>query len=263
MGHYEFNTLRPRQNGRHFADDIFKYIFLNGNFWIPVKISLKFVPKGTINIIPALVQIMAWRRPGDKPLSEPMVVSLPTHIYASLGLNELMGVMAHPTLTEQDHKMSFRSKDHKHGNNSQYLNQCRILFSEVLWHLIKSNFTTRPSYFSVWVWKSYFKITTTSPRSQRVMKYTKIWIFPMNMLIYIIIWPHLSWKQCRTQSIDPSIIICLKCYIYEQSRMLHLWAETQKGYLISIGFIELTHWPLGDVAVFLNKRFSITVVGDI
>ena len=32
---------------------------------------MKFVPKGPINNIPALVQIMAWRRPGDKPLSEP------------------------------------------------------------------------------------------------------------------------------------------------------------------------------------------------
>ena len=41
---------------------------------------LKFVPKGPINNIPALVQIMAWRRPGDKPLSEPMMVRLPTHI---------------------------------------------------------------------------------------------------------------------------------------------------------------------------------------
>ena len=45
-----------------------------------IKNSLKFVPKGPINDIPALVQIMAWRRPGDKPLSEPMLVSLPTHI---------------------------------------------------------------------------------------------------------------------------------------------------------------------------------------
>ena len=73
------NTLRPMQNGRHFADDIFKRIFLNENIWIPIKISLKFVPKGSINNIPALVQIMAWRRPGDKPLSEPMMVNLPTH----------------------------------------------------------------------------------------------------------------------------------------------------------------------------------------
>ena len=73
------NNLRPRQNGRHFADDIFKRIFLNENIWIPIKISLKFVPKGSINNIPALVQIMAWCRPGDKPLSEPMMVNLPTH----------------------------------------------------------------------------------------------------------------------------------------------------------------------------------------
>ena len=36
-------------------------------------ISLKFVPKGSINNILALVQIMAWRRPGDKPLSRPML----------------------------------------------------------------------------------------------------------------------------------------------------------------------------------------------
>ena len=75
-----FNTLRPRQNGRHFADNIFKCIFLNEDAQISLKISLKFVPKARINNIPALVQIMAWRRPGNKPLSEPMMVSLPTHI---------------------------------------------------------------------------------------------------------------------------------------------------------------------------------------
>ena len=74
------NTLRPRQNGRHFADDIFKCISLNENVWIPIKISMKFVSKGLINNSPALVQIMAWRRPGDKPLSDPMMVSLTTHI---------------------------------------------------------------------------------------------------------------------------------------------------------------------------------------
>ena len=74
------NTLRPRHNGRHFADDIFKCIFLNENAWIPIKISLKFVLKGPINYIPALVQIMAWRRPGDKPLSETMMVRLLTYI---------------------------------------------------------------------------------------------------------------------------------------------------------------------------------------
>ena len=68
------NPLRPRQNGGHFPDDIIKCIFLNENVWISITNSLKFVPKGPINNIPALVQIMAWRRPGDKPLFEPMVV---------------------------------------------------------------------------------------------------------------------------------------------------------------------------------------------
>ena len=64
----------------HWGRDIFKCIFLNENVWIPIKISLKFVPLGPINNIPALVQIMAWHRPGDKPLSGPMMVRLPTHI---------------------------------------------------------------------------------------------------------------------------------------------------------------------------------------
>ena len=80
LGAWWFNTLRPRQNGSHLPDDIFKYIFLNENVWISLKISLKFVPRVPINNIPALVLIMAWRRPGDKPLSEPMMVSSPMHI---------------------------------------------------------------------------------------------------------------------------------------------------------------------------------------
>ena len=75
-----FNILRPRQNGRCFLNDTFKHIFLNENVRILIKISLKFVPEGPINNNPALVQIMAWRPSGDKPLSEPMMVSLLTHI---------------------------------------------------------------------------------------------------------------------------------------------------------------------------------------
>ena len=78
-----FNTLRPRRTEQHFADEIFKRIFFNENVWITIKNSLKFVPKGPISNIPALVQIMAWRRPGDTPLSEPMLVSLPSHICVS------------------------------------------------------------------------------------------------------------------------------------------------------------------------------------
>ena len=74
------NSLRPRQNGRLSADDILKRIFLNENIRISTKNSLKFVPKGPLNNIPALVLIMAWRRPGDRPLSEPMLVRSLTHI---------------------------------------------------------------------------------------------------------------------------------------------------------------------------------------
>ena len=86
--------FRPRQNDRHFADDTFKLIFLNEIVRISIEISLKFVSKGLINNIPALVQIMGPARPGYKSLSQPMMVSLLTHVcvwcnYSSLGLNEL------------------------------------------------------------------------------------------------------------------------------------------------------------------------------
>ena len=50
-----FNSSLPAQNGRHFADDIFRRIFMKGKFYILIKISLKFVPKGPINNTPALV----------------------------------------------------------------------------------------------------------------------------------------------------------------------------------------------------------------
>ena len=64
----------PGQNGRHFADDIFRCHFVNEKLCILIKISLKFVPKGPTDNYPALVQIMAWRRIGDTPLSEPILI---------------------------------------------------------------------------------------------------------------------------------------------------------------------------------------------
>ena len=75
IGHPHINTWRPRQNGRQFPDDILQWIFLKENVWLSIKISLKCVPMSLINNIPALVQIMAWRRSGDKPLSKPMMFS--------------------------------------------------------------------------------------------------------------------------------------------------------------------------------------------
>ena len=70
---YRLNSASPGQNGHHFADDIFKCIFMNGKCCILIRISLKIVHRGPIDNNSALVQIMAWRRTGDKLLSEPML----------------------------------------------------------------------------------------------------------------------------------------------------------------------------------------------
>ena len=88
-----FNTLRPRQNCRPFADDIFKCNLLNENAWISLMISLKFVPKVRINNIPTLVQIMAWCRPDDKPFSGTIMVSLLTHICVTRPHNQVFGII--------------------------------------------------------------------------------------------------------------------------------------------------------------------------
>ena len=55
------------------ADDTFKCIFLNENDRIPIRISLKFVPRSLINNKLALVFIMAWCWTGDKSLPEPVL----------------------------------------------------------------------------------------------------------------------------------------------------------------------------------------------
>ena len=73
-------TLRPRRNGRHFPNDILKWIFLNENLKNSIQILLEFVPKIRIITIQALVLILAWCRPDAKPLSEPIAVWLSTHI---------------------------------------------------------------------------------------------------------------------------------------------------------------------------------------
>ena len=83
------NTLRPRQNGRHFTDDIFKHIFLNENVSISINISLNFIPQGQINSISALAlngrQANIWTNGG----------LVCCRIYVSLGLNELKVTQKH------------------------------------------------------------------------------------------------------------------------------------------------------------------------
>ena len=63
VDHTFLNTLRPRQMAAVF----------------PTKFSSTF-SWTKMNNIQSLVQIIAWHLPGDKSLSEPMMVSLPTHI---------------------------------------------------------------------------------------------------------------------------------------------------------------------------------------
>ena len=68
-----FNTLRPRENGRHFADNICKCICMNENLCILFQIPLNFIPKGPIDNKLAMVQVTVWRRTGAKPLPELML----------------------------------------------------------------------------------------------------------------------------------------------------------------------------------------------
>ena len=55
------------------AHDIFKRVFLDENVRISIQIPLKFVPKGSNGNKLAVVQVMAWCRIGDKPISEPIL----------------------------------------------------------------------------------------------------------------------------------------------------------------------------------------------
>ena len=77
---FQCNTLGPKEYDRRFANDLFKLIFVNENCCNFIHISLKFVHNGRIDNMSALILIMAWRRRGDKPSSEPMMESL-TYAY--------------------------------------------------------------------------------------------------------------------------------------------------------------------------------------
>ena len=71
---YNFKSSTPGQNGRHSADNIFKWIFVNEKFCISIHILLKFVPLGSIDYKSSLFQVLAWPWTGDKSLPEPMLI---------------------------------------------------------------------------------------------------------------------------------------------------------------------------------------------
>ena len=70
------NALGPDQNGWNLADNIFKCICFDESYCILIQISLKIVLKGAIHIMSALIPVMAWHLPGDKPLPESMLTKI-------------------------------------------------------------------------------------------------------------------------------------------------------------------------------------------
>ena len=132
------NTLRPKQHGCHFTDDTFNRIFLNEHVRIAIAISLKFVPEGPNNNIPALVQIMAWRRPGDKPLSEPMMVRLLTHI---CGIRPQWVKVQRPNLLSWL-LMLWQHKEPGHPEGP--IQNMSTLFQVMTWHLCYTKLLFEP-----------------------------------------------------------------------------------------------------------------------
>ena len=84
-----FNSSPPGQNGRHFRRRHFQMRFHEWKKCISIRISLKFVPRGSIDNMWTLVQVMAWRRIGDKPLPESMPIQFTDAYMRHKGGNKL------------------------------------------------------------------------------------------------------------------------------------------------------------------------------
>ena len=79
----KLNTLRPRQNVRQFADDIFKCIFFNENIWISINISLTLVHRTNINKVNPVYP------PPPPPPPSNFVGGGGVKQYSSIGLDDL------------------------------------------------------------------------------------------------------------------------------------------------------------------------------
>ena len=123
--------------------------FLNENVSISIKISLKFILKCPINSIAALVQILAWRRLGDKPLSETMLIIFLTHIYVTRPqwVKVKLNCVANDT-SIKDHSTMFKSvqlmEQITHTHNDTY----QFTFSRSLWFLVMNEwYMNLPDHF--------------------------------------------------------------------------------------------------------------------
>ena len=70
------NALRLKKNEWLFAGDIFKYIFVNENVCILIKISQNFVPEDPVVISRNWFRLIAWCLLGAMPLPEPILTNL-------------------------------------------------------------------------------------------------------------------------------------------------------------------------------------------
>ena len=86
--YYNLTHIEAETNGRTFADDIFKRIFLNKNGSVSIKISLKFVSKGPIVNNTATGQIMLGADQVTKHYLNQCLLDY-RRIYAPFTLNEL------------------------------------------------------------------------------------------------------------------------------------------------------------------------------
>ena len=123
--------MRVWQNLQHFAEAILKRIFWNENIFISSKISLKCVPYDLMDSKSTLVQVMACCLTGNKPLPESMLTKM-FHILwhqwvASLWPGEV--IWWHKSGSTLSPVMVWYLMAPSH-----YLNQCRFLISEVMWH---------------------------------------------------------------------------------------------------------------------------------
>ena len=97
--HYSSPMSPPGQDGRHFAEGIFRCISMNEEFSVLIRISLKFVPKGPIDNNPALVKIMGWWQ----AIIWTNADRIHLHICVALGGDELMWVNASTCLSKLKH----------------------------------------------------------------------------------------------------------------------------------------------------------------
>ena len=219
------NTLRPGQNGRHFVDDIFKCIFLKENVRILIKISLNFVPKCPINNIPALVQIMICCRPGDKPLSEPIMVSL----------------------------LMLISITRPHWINVHYISNIHLISFPDRFSLFKG--------YSLYTWLLVLTQAIVGLIMSSIFKHgnniMRLFVISCAMLVTTVLSMIIFSLQLNVYFIVSFILVCTALFLYHTKwmKLLFLWIYMYR--LMRIIFMSLyfnlTHWPLVDFTANLDK----------